>query len=624
MRDRLSNHCLYAHLLLGVTQARGGLGSGRDGLLDLVDDLARRVDGVRRHRDGSGPPLDELLRDVRVVCGRLAAEADRLVVLARRLDDVLDGHQDRRVRLVVVLGELVVVAIDTEHRLGEVVGADAHAVHVHEEVLELEDVDRQLRHHPQLEPVHAALQTTIGQELSSPLHLGDGANERDHHVQVREELPHAPVGLHLHGENLRELLAPEDAAQTEHRVLLVDGLVELAELEAHHLVLLEVGGPDDDVPALERLAEDGQRVGQCRDECLLEAVVDKPLGVDADAAKQLLEPDESDAVHVLPSHTHRLGRLGEGRHDLGAGLDVRHLGLLGGESLLAQGLPCQAGLGDTLEHLTVAGIDRDDLTVLQHIEHRFGTDDAGDPDLTAGDGRVAELAATPGDHRPSLVERRVVVRARHVGDEDVPLLDLVAVLRTVEDHDATADHAGRCQRTGDEHQSGLLLGERDVRDAPRGLDRCWPGLENDELVVHEPPLDVHRFAVVRLDALADLGELPDLCDRQLVALAEAGRDLDLDVALHAGRIAYQHDLLVVPRPLDLAGLLADDVAVGRQVATDNQFAEAVDGIDAQIVWVARRILREHHAGDVALRHQLHRDREADLLVRELLPHTVLD
>ena len=78
-----------------------------------------------------------------------------------------------RVALVEVVRQLLQpgVAVQAQGELGQVVGADGHAVEVGQELVGQDGVARHLAHHDQAQAVLAALQAAVGQQLAHPLGL---------------------------------------------------------------------------------------------------------------------------------------------------------------------------------------------------------------------------------------------------------------------------------------------------------------------------------------------------------------------------------------------------------------------------------------------------------------------
>ena len=111
--------------------------------------------------------------------------------VAAGADDPGDGVEHGGVGLVEQLGADLGVAVDAEHQLRQVVGADRHAVDAHGRVLGDPVHDRRhLGHHPAVQPALAPERAGVD-GLEAGLELPRGAHERDHQVQVRAS-PRAP------------------------------------------------------------------------------------------------------------------------------------------------------------------------------------------------------------------------------------------------------------------------------------------------------------------------------------------------------------------------------------------------------------------------------------------------
>ncbi len=84
-----------------------------------------------------------------------------------RLRQAADGHGEQALDGLVALVEMLRhdggVAIQPERELGQVVGADRHAVEVLEIFVRQQRVGRQLAHHDDLEAVLAAAEAVRGQ-----------------------------------------------------------------------------------------------------------------------------------------------------------------------------------------------------------------------------------------------------------------------------------------------------------------------------------------------------------------------------------------------------------------------------------------------------------------------------
>mmetsp|Transcript_46149 Transcript_46149/g.119750 ORF Transcript_46149/g.119750 Transcript_46149/m.119750 type:complete len:372 (-) Transcript_46149:323-1438(-) len=203
--------------------------------------------GVQGH--GVDALVHEPLGQLRLVGGALAADADVLALLLGGLDEHRQALHHRRVLLVEVLRHQAGVAVQAEGQLREVVAPDGEAVEVLQELLGQEDVRGQLRHHVHLQPVDAALQAVLLQDVEHVRRHVQRAHERDHQLHIR----HAHVladplhGLQLQGEALLEggVRVAAAAAEADHGVLLV-GLVRLPADEGLVLVGLEVREAHDD------------------------------------------------------------------------------------------------------------------------------------------------------------------------------------------------------------------------------------------------------------------------------------------------------------------------------------------------------------------------------------------
>ncbi len=129
--------------------------------------------------------LDQVLRDLEVVRGRLAADAGVAAVALGALDRLLEEGEHAGVALVEVEGHHLAVAVDAERELGEVVGADREAVEALGELVDQDHVVGDLAHHVDLEAALAALEAFGRHHRQHLVGLVQAAAERDHDLEVR-------------------------------------------------------------------------------------------------------------------------------------------------------------------------------------------------------------------------------------------------------------------------------------------------------------------------------------------------------------------------------------------------------------------------------------------------------
>ena len=148
-----------------------------------INQVSSTVSGIQRKAVDS--LLDEPAREIGMIRRPLPADADVLAVLAAGRDGERQQRLDRVVALVERLGHDRRVAIEPERELRHVVGADRHAVEVLEVPLGEQRVRRQLAHHDDAQPVDAALEPVLGEQLGDLLRFGQRAHERHHDLDVR-------------------------------------------------------------------------------------------------------------------------------------------------------------------------------------------------------------------------------------------------------------------------------------------------------------------------------------------------------------------------------------------------------------------------------------------------------
>ena len=144
-------------------------------------------------------------------------------------------------------------------------------------------------------------------------------------------------------------------------------------------------------------------------------------------------------------------------------------------------------------------------------------------------------------------------------------------------------------------------------------------------VLVDRPFDVHRAAVVLLDALAHPGQFGDLVVDQRLHLLPLERHLDRarDLGLRIDRVADQ--LLRDDAVDDVQRDLVDHEMVRRDLARHHRLAEAEVRIDDDHRAVAvGRVDGEHHAGGVGIGHLLHAHADGQPLVVEALVGAVGD
>ncbi len=218
------------------------------------------------------------------------------------LDQHLHGPEHGRVALVEVPHppEGLRVSVRAEDQLGQVVGADREPVAVLGELPGEEDRRWHLGHQVEQE-VPGALQPLLPHHLGDLFELPGIADEREHHVGVLQPPLGADLVDRLQLEKERRPVdggdVPGAAAPADHGVL----LLRLVRLPARHpavLVRLEVRGPDDHRPRVERLADLRKAVGEPVHELRAAARLDQRQRMLPDVRREdELDPEEPDPLH---------------------------------------------------------------------------------------------------------------------------------------------------------------------------------------------------------------------------------------------------------------------------------------------------------------------------------------
>ncbi len=141
---------------------------------------------VRVQRDRIDALTDQERRELRVVAGSLAADADLDAGRMRLSDSLADHGHHGLVPLVEECGQLRRIPVHAQDQLGEVVGADGEAVEAGGELVGEDDVGRDLTHHVDLQAVLAPNQAVLRHHGQHLVRFLRGAAERDHHDDVAE------------------------------------------------------------------------------------------------------------------------------------------------------------------------------------------------------------------------------------------------------------------------------------------------------------------------------------------------------------------------------------------------------------------------------------------------------
>ena len=130
-------------------------------------------------------------------------------------------------------------------------------------------------------------------------------------------------------------------------------------------------------------------------------------------------------------------------------------------------------------------------------------------------------------------------------------------------------------------------------------------MQNDELLIHQRPLDVLRVAIDDLHSESQVGQLEQLFVRQgrLLALFRWKRCFP-DATFF---LVDEHDLLVGDLPLDNFLLISiDHKRVRRDPAGHDGFPQPPGGFDHHLLFTSgERVQGEQHTGDLGLDLLLH-------------------
>ena len=221
------------------------------GLRPLGDDLAGAQDARSGNRELLHAPRDEERREQRIGRG-LAAHAHHDAFLHARLDDVLDGAQDRRIVPAVEVGDLVVATVGGHGVTGEVVRADGEERGLLGEQVGDVGGSGRLHHDADLDvlvelvALGAQLFLALLDERLDRANLLDAGDERHHDLDVAE-CARAEKRAQLHLVLIGVVEAVAHGAIAHERVIF------LLEIHVRNLlVAAHIERTDDDRSALER------------------------------------------------------------------------------------------------------------------------------------------------------------------------------------------------------------------------------------------------------------------------------------------------------------------------------------------------------------------------------------
>src|SRR3989344_4424929 len=603
--------------------------------------------GIERH--ALDTVLDEKLGKRRVIGRTLAANADILFPLQTDFDDIGDEFLHGGVVFVGHAVDDARVAVEPERELGEVVGADGHAVEYFEELLGKNRVGGNLAHHHYRKTVLSPLEASLGHHFEHLPPLFERAAERHHRDDVHEThlfayLPHRAAFEEKCLLEFRVVIA-RSAAPAEHRILL-DRLKELAAQERAVLIALEVGEADDDLLGVERRADFCDAVGEvvhivfepivpaARLFAHLELhsfgkfiVVDKRKRVYADGTRD----DEfltSEAYPVVGE---------EGFFKCGIGSRNVHRYLRFGLRERAELGRAHAKAQDAVKNESFGRgrIDGDELPRAQYLCRFFGAHYRGKPELTGNDGRVRGATALFGDDGGGLFHDGFPIGVGHLGDQDFPRQKRMHVADVVDDTHGTGDYLVSDRKPAHD-RSALFAADVlfNLVSVATHLHRLGARLQYEKLVgaTVERPLHVHGrrstadFGVVFFDEYGRFRELDDLFVVQDEAAAVLFLVLDdlkrprmsalgvnhLDIFFAAALADDRHGCL--PKHF-----LCDEEFIGYHLPLHEEFAQAPCACDENDVAEARfGIEGERHSRgtQVAAHHPLDGDRERNIHVVE--------
>ena len=125
----------------------------------------------------------------------------------------------------------------------EVVGANRKAIEKFQKLFSQDGIAWNLAHHDDLQFILAAFETVLGQQLGHAISLTQGANKRNHHLNVGEAHLTTDTldGLTLHGKSFAKVLADvaRSTAKSQHGVFFL-GLVSATANEFAVFIAFEI------------------------------------------------------------------------------------------------------------------------------------------------------------------------------------------------------------------------------------------------------------------------------------------------------------------------------------------------------------------------------------------------
>ena len=454
-----------------------------------------------------------------MVAGALAADAHVFALCLAGGNGTAQQRQHGGVALVKVGCEQLhaAVAIQAERELRQVVGADAEAIEVFEELLGQNGVARDFAHHDVAQAVFAALEAARRQQGVDLFGLLERAHEGDHdfHIGQAHFIAHALDGFALHGKGFGKVFADvtRRAAKTQHGVFFFR-LVAAAADELAVFVALEVAHAHDHGLGPECRSNGGHAFGHFIDVKRARAgmaaghafyrlfqvrvdlrIVQNRLGVHTDVVvdDELQARQAHPVVGELAEIESQL-RVAHVHHDLGGDFGhgaALHLGDFGFKHAVVNA----AGIAFGAAH----GYQ---CAAAEFVGGIATTHHGRNAQLARDDGRVAGAPAPVGDDGAGALHHRFPVGVCHVGHEHIARLHGVHLAHVRDQtHRAGADFLANGTAFG---QHGALAFEL-VAVFHLALSlalHCFgPCLQDVELAVGAvfAPLDVHGAAVVFFD-----------------------------------------------------------------------------------------------------------------------------
>src|SRR3569623_974756 len=405
----------------------------------LVAELPLRCHHLRQHGEHAvGVERDRLdalayqpLRDLGIIGGRLAADADVLAACLAGLDGHLHEFQHGAVAFVEA-GDDDGVTVHAEGALGEVVGADRETVEQVEELVGEQGVGGYFAHHENFQILFAAAQTVLRHQIQNLPRLVHAAHEGDHQRDIAQahRFTHLFHRRAFHRKAFGEARGriTRGAAEADHGILFL-GLVRLAAEQRRVFVGRAGAHAHDHRRGVERRGDGADALGEAvdikrarigitgdqRGNLLAPRgrelrIVDERVRMDANAVVDYeFLPREADAGGGQLANLEGGLRIADVDHDAGVGPGQR------GEIRRVFAKAQRAGI-DVARVALRAGYG-DGSTRSDALSGGAAADNGGDAELARDDGGVTGAAAAGGDDGRGNLHHRLPVGVGDVGDQ---------------------------------------------------------------------------------------------------------------------------------------------------------------------------------------------------------------